>query len=122
MARPSVSGLVLTSVRYNPVMARNVSLVRSVQLVRDPAVNGVGIMCLTDRKGESFYAFHEIPCEIGGRGFCVHRIGMEQLYHVRIHGAVESTCECMGYLSHGRCRHIFALQALLQEGRLVVSH
>jgi len=99
-------------------MPRYTALLRSVRLVRNPADDGVGVMGLTDRKGESLYAFREIPCDIGGRGFLVHRIGLEQLYHVRIHGDKESTCECMGYLSHGRCRHIFALQALLHESQL----
>jgi hypothetical protein len=75
-------------------------------------------MGLTDRKGESFYALQEFACEIGGRAFSVHRLGEERLYHVRIDGARDSSCECMGYLSHGRCRHIFALQALIAEGQL----
>ncbi len=104
--------------RYDPVMARSSSAVTSVRLLRSPTVDGIGVMCVTERKGDVCYAFREIPCEIGGRGFSVHRLGLGSLYHVRIDGAVESSCECMGYLSHGRCRHIFALRSLMRDGEL----
>src|SRR5438132_6292072 len=102
--------------RYNPVMSRSTSLVRSVRLVRPPTADAAGIICLTDRKGDSLYAFEEIPCAIGGRGFRMHRLESGQHYHVRIDGAPESSCECLGYLAHGRCRHIVALQTLIGAG------
>jgi hypothetical protein len=104
--------------RYNPNMPRSSSLVRDVRLLRSPTSEILGVMGMTDRKGDSFYAFHEIPCEIGGRGFCIRRLGEERLYCVRINGAVESSCECLGYLSHGRCRHILALQTLIRESEI----
>ena len=99
-------------------MARSSPLVRSIRLVQRPTSAAAGVMGLTDRKGESLYELFEIACEIGGRGFSVHRIGEDKLYHVRIAGRAESSCECLGYLAHGRCRHIFALQTLIEGGEL----
>jgi hypothetical protein len=91
---------------------------RSVSLVRSPASDGVGIMCITDRKGSTFYTIHEFPCEIGGRGFAVHRLGLGQLYHVRIAADDDCSCECLGFLAHQHCRHILGLQALIRQGLL----
>ena len=86
---------------------------RTIRLVRRP-VDGVGVCCLTLGRECTYYTFVEIPCEIGGRGFAVHKLGMGTLYHVRIGTADECSCECMGFLRHGYCRHVLGLQALVQ--------
>ena len=39
---------------------------------------------------------------------------MGTLYHVRIGTAEECSCECLGFLRHGYCRHVLGLQALVQ--------
>jgi hypothetical protein len=61
---------------------------------------------------------HEIPCEIGGRGFEVHRLGLGELYHVRVGAPQDCSCECLGFLRHGHCKHILGLLTLLQNGLL----
>jgi hypothetical protein len=91
---------------------------RSIRLVRPVGLDGVGVFCVTVGKESVFYAVREIPCEIGGRGFAVHRLGLGNLYHVRIGAPEDCTCECKGFLRHGHCRHILGLLALAREGKL----
>jgi hypothetical protein len=91
---------------------------RSIQLVRSPAVDGIGVLCITERKITKYYTFREIPCEIGGRGFALHRLGLGEVYHVRVGQPEECSCECLGFLAHSHCRHIEGLLALEQEGLL----
>ncbi len=64
------------------------------------------------------YVFVELDCTIGGRGFAVHRLGLGNLYHVRVGQPTECTCECKGFLYRNQCRHILGLQALIREGKL----
>ena len=89
----------------------------TVRLIR-PLGAEVGILRISEGPHISFYAFAEIPCAIGGRGFGVHRLGLGPLYHVRIGTAMECSCECLGFLRHGRCKHLRALLTL-QENALI---
>ncbi len=86
---------------------------RLIRLVRLPDRRGVGVFSIRDKRRTQFYVFKEIACTIGGRGFAVHRIGLANLYHVRVGDPVESTCECLGFLRHGRCKHIQGFAALI---------
>jgi hypothetical protein len=87
----------------------------SVRLVRPPDATGVGIMCLRRRSVEAYYAFREMPCAIGGRGFAVHRVDPSELYYVRIGKPEECSCECMGFLRHGNCKHVQGILRLVQH-------
>ena len=86
---------------------------RVIRLVRPLDSFGVGVFAISDRGTTQFYVFKEIPSEIGGRGFAVHRLGLANLYHVRIGDARNSSCECLGFLRHGKCKHIQGLSALI---------
>ncbi len=91
---------------------------QTIRLVRLPSAAGAGILCITkDRRGQ-FYVFREIRCDIGGRGFAIHRLGLSTLYHVRVGRPAECSCECLGFLRHGRCKHIQGLSALMGHGLL----
>lgn len=90
---------------------------RSVRLVRDLAKD-VGVMAVTIDKDTTYYAVREIACEIGGRGFAMHKLGMGPLYHVRVGEAEDCSCECMGYLRHGYCKHVLGLLALVEAGKI----
>ena len=57
---------------------------RSIRLERSPALDGVGVFRVTTGQETTYYTLCEIPCQIGGRGFAVHRLGLGQLYHVRV--------------------------------------
>jgi hypothetical protein len=86
--------------------------------VRSPAHDGVGVFSVTATDGITFYALHELRCDIGGRGFAVHRLGLGTLYHVRIGRPAECSCECKGFLYRSQCRHVLGLLALMRAGLL----
>lgn len=86
---------------------------RVIRLIRRPGSDGVGVFAITTTGRTQFYVFKEIPCEIGGRAFAVHRMGLADVYDVRIGAPAECSCECMGYLRHGKCKHIQGLTALI---------
>ena len=78
----------------------------------------MGVFCLEIDGACQFYTFLEIRCDIGGRGFAVHRLGQGDLYHVRVGRPEDTACECMGFLRWDRCKHIAALAALIKKGEL----
>jgi hypothetical protein len=90
---------------------------RSIRLIR-PMIDGVGVFCVNVGESMTIYVLREIPCQIGGRGFEVARLGLGTQYHVRIDSLEESTCECMGFLRHGYCKHVLGLYALVQAGKI----
>jgi hypothetical protein len=102
-------------------MAKKRAPPRSVRLGRPPDASGVGVVCLTSRKKEAFYAFNEIPCAIGGRGFAMHRLGLGEMYYVRVGKPEDCSCECLGFLAHGNCKHIQGIITLLEQG-VIASH
>jgi hypothetical protein len=105
--------------RYAGGMAKKRPAERLIRLVSPPdPVTGVGVLCLSIRRRQTFYTFKEIPCDIGGRGFLLHRLGLGELYHVRIGNPEESSCECLGFLRHGHCKHIQGLTMLISHGVL----
>lgn len=97
-------------------MADSAAAERSIRLVRSPARDGIGVFHIRAGWKSCFYTFHEIPCEIGGRGFAVHRLGVGQLYHVRVGRREDCSCECLGFLYKQRCRHVLGLLALARRG------
>lgn len=99
-------------------MAATPLLTRVIRLLRSPSPDSAGAICLRTRGQTAYYALQEIPCEIGGRGFAVHRLGLGELYHVRVGGPLDCSCECLGFLRHGYCKHVLGLQALIRHGLL----
>lgn len=91
---------------------------RAVRLVRPLTGGAAGVVALRTRGSTNYYAVQEIPCAIGGRGFAVHRLGLGDLYHVRVGRRDECSCECLGFLRHGHCKHVSGLLALIRH-RLV---
>jgi hypothetical protein len=49
---------------------------RVIRLVRPPDEGGVGVFLVRVGRTTTHYTLHEIPCEIGGRGFVVHKLGL----------------------------------------------
>jgi hypothetical protein len=91
---------------------------RTISLTRSPTADGVGVFRITVGGRSQFYTFREIRCDIGGRGFAVHRLGLGSLYHVRVGRPEECSCECLGFLSRTSCRHVLGLRALIRQGFL----
>ena len=88
---------------------------RLVRLMRPPDESGIGVLALTRGKKTHFYAFKEVPSQIGGRAFALHRLDADEVYHVRIGHPSQCSCECMGYLRHGNCKHLKGLLALIGQ-------
>jgi hypothetical protein len=91
---------------------------RTVRLVQAASAAAPGVFCVRDSRRATYYVFREIPCDIGGRGFAVHKLGLGTLYHVRVGRRADCSCECLGFLARGVCRHILALVALWRRGLL----
>jgi hypothetical protein len=91
---------------------------RVIRLIRPTTLDGVGVFSVRVGTRTTFYALYEICCDIGGRGFAVHRLGLGELYHVRVGRPADCSCECLGFLRHGRCRHVLGLLALIRRGLL----
>ena len=91
---------------------------RSIAVFRPGGPDGVAVVRITAGKKSAFYVVKELPCEIGGRGFAVHRLGVAPLYHVRVGKPEDTSCECLGYLARGVCRHALGLKALTDAGLL----
>ena len=91
---------------------------RTISLVRSPAKDGVGVFRVDAGPRVDFYAMHEIRCDIGGRGFAVHKLGLGLLYHVRAGERKDCSCECLGFLRWGRCKHVSGLRALIERGQI----
>ena len=91
---------------------------RTISLVRPPDGRGIGVFAIASDRATQFYTFREIPCEIGGRGFAVHRLGQGTLYHVRVGAPEDTSCECLGFLRWGRCKHTAGLAALIRGEKL----
>ena len=89
---------------------------RAIALVRSPTADGIGVFRITVGSEAQFYTFKEIRCDIGGRGFVVHRLGLGTVYHVRVGRRDESSCECLGWLRHDHCKHVLGLKALVGRG------
>lgn len=79
------------------------------------------MFCISEGVKSQFYTFREIPCDIGGRGFGVHRLGQGTLYHVRVGKPEDRSCECMGFLRWGHCKHVAGLLALIKQGLLATA-
>jgi hypothetical protein len=99
-------------------MAESAAPERVIRLVRPAPPGGAGVFFVRDARAMTWYTFREIACEIGGRGFAVHRLGLGSLYHVRVGQPRDCSCECLGFLRHNRCRHVLGLLALIERGLL----
>jgi hypothetical protein len=88
---------------------------RTIKLVRPPDDRGIGVLAMTVGGTTTHYTFREIRCDIGGRGFAIHRMGVGTRYDVRIGAPADTSCECLGFLAHGRCKHVAGLRALLSD-------
>lgn len=91
---------------------------RSIQLIRSTKIDGIGVLRIAVVNQSALYAVCELPCEIGGRGFAMHRLGLGDLYHIRVGQPADCSCECLGFLRHGRCKHISGLLALVRKGEI----
>jgi hypothetical protein len=67
---------------------------------------------------EMRYHLTAVPSDFG-RAFRLEKLSSdgEGDYHVLLHGP-ETSCECLGFLRHGHCKHAESLMALAEAGLL----
>ena len=88
-----------------------------------------GILRLSIGKETTIYAANPLPADFG-LGFTLTKQEAERgpdgltikdgaTYHVNLDpNTGRHSCECLGHLHHGRCKHVSALLALFVAGRL----
>lgn len=73
------------------------------------------------RRETSRYWIDAIPSD-WGRAFLVEKQGdgsqPNEEYHVLIENAQDGSCECLGFLRWGHCKHLAAVRKLLELGQL----
>jgi hypothetical protein len=76
--------------------------------------NGLDVRIRTPRDNS---AYHVSGVEADfGRGFLFEKESGES-YHVHLDGEARS-CECLGHLRHGHCKHVDGILALIKGGRV----
>src|SRR5262249_6596468 len=78
---------------YNEPMSKAKRRERVLRLLRAPRDGEAGMLAVREKDKTVFYVFREIPCEIGGRAFAMHRLGLGTLYHVRVGRPSDCSCE-----------------------------
>ena len=91
---------------------------RSIKLLVHPTAENAGVVRITVGKEAADYLLTLIPADFG-RGFLVEKVCFDApaAYHVNLDGD-KWTCECPGFVQHGRCKHSDGLAALIAAGRL----
>jgi hypothetical protein len=89
---------------------------RVIRLLQSPDAYRPGLLVIAAKRSTQYYVFKEIPCEIGARAFAIHRLGLGDVYHVRVGAPHDCSCECLGFLRHGHCKHVQGLSALVGHG------
>jgi SWIM zinc finger len=77
---------------------------------------------VTIHRGNERKTYHVIPIstDIGGAAFRLHKLGTPTTYDLLMNGT-ESSCTCPGFEYTDGCRHLTAVQMLLDDGALNVA-
>src|SRR5947208_1483569 len=87
--------------------------IRTVKLCIAPTISSYGFVTLRVGKQVVDYFLRRLPSDFGV-GFEFEKIGGEpcERYHVHLAAEARHTCECLGHLRHGHCKHVDGLLAL----------
>jgi hypothetical protein len=99
---------------------RYVKPARSVRVLAPATAGGPGVLVqITVGAEANDYCVRKIPSDFGD-GFEVAKVsGPERpTYHVHLSDEHGQTCECLGYLRWGSCKHTGGIAALRQAGKL----
>ena len=98
---------------------------RSIRLLSAPTAGRPGLVRITAGKLSTLYRLAVLPADFGA-GYELTKCLMVEVepgmweardgetYHVNLAG----TCECKGFLKHGRCKHLDGLRRLATLGLL----
>lgn len=97
---------------------------RSIRLLETPAPehDGWGAVEITVGRQTDTYLVRPVPADFeNATGYEVEkldsRLATVESYHVLVNGST-SSCECMGFLRWGHCKHLDGLRALQHAGLL----
>lgn len=108
-------------------MATMTKTTKRVKPVRSATVfhlnNGKPVLCLMVNGVQTTYLLTPIASDFGAAFHLTKSIGPDGIggekYDVLLHGK-ESSCTCPGNTYHGHCKHLDAITALVQSGKLAV--
>lgn len=109
----------MTSVIHS-TKPRQRQLARFARLSREAAGDFLAIRQVFARRPDSFDVYKVEPIAADyGRGLVLHKPDGTS-YCVNLSGP-DSTCDCLGHLAHGHCKHVESLRALQARGQLEPS-
>jgi hypothetical protein len=93
---------------------------RFIRLVVRPD-GGTGVVRVRVGRRSADYSLREFRSDVGGRAFELVKLGLEadgEMYHVRLTGNGQDSCDCRGFVRHSHCKHRDGLAALVAAARL----
>src|SRR5262245_15345417 len=90
-----------------------------VRLALPEAGLGFGVLSLRVGKAVSDYFVNRLPCA-WGEGFRLEKFSDQggEVYELALASYGRHSCECLGFLRPGHCKHVEGLLALRQAGQL----
>jgi hypothetical protein len=93
---------------------------RSLRLVCWNEAQRLGVLSITVGKESATYSLVEIEAGFADRAFRISKVstdGVEADYAVALERQGHS-CECLGFLRHGHCKHSDSIRKLLELGKI----
>jgi hypothetical protein len=90
---------------------------RTARLVVPPIEGHAGVLRLSTGNDHTDYVLQRLAADFG-TAYRLDKVDGPEEYNVNLDHGERSTCECLGFLAHGRCKHVEALQVLTAAGRL----
>jgi hypothetical protein len=90
---------------------------RRVRLALKPFEGNPGVVEIAVGKDAAAYFLSPVPADFG-TGYRLEKLGDGETYHVNLAAGDLHSCDCKGFLQWGHCKHVEALLALHQAGRL----
>jgi hypothetical protein len=100
-----------------PSLTSTPAQVNTKKPARHVSLQPDGRVRIVNGRIDTLYVVVEIRCDIGGRGFEVSNTFNMEVYHTHLNGR-DRSCDCIGHLRHGHCKHADALAALIAAGKL----
>jgi hypothetical protein len=81
-----------------------------------------GALVIKQRRGHTSYSVEEAASDEYGRSFVVAKLNaggsVAEAYVAQLGAHGSRRCDCLGYRHNGECKHLAALAALVEAGRL----
>jgi hypothetical protein len=75
-----------------------------------------GVVTIATERKQADYFLEPISSDFGV-AYTLREVGHVEQYHVCLHGR-QSSCECLGFLHTGHCKHVDGLNALAAAGKI----